>query len=75
MYLDGKLARVIAPAKRVLFWRGAVSVTFERIDVRTEPEVPERMLAALARLGRESLATFTPGRGGEARARVSSTGG
>jgi len=59
VYLDGKLARVIAPGKRVLFWRGAVEVTFERIDVRTEPEVPERIIAALARLGRESLATLT----------------
>jgi regulator of protease activity HflC (stomatin/prohibitin superfamily) len=59
VYLDGKLARVIAPAKRVLFWRGAVAVTFELIDVRTEREVPEGLVAAVARLGRESLAVFT----------------
>src|SRR5690349_19939044 len=31
VYLDGKVARVIAPAKRVLFWRGAVEVTFALI--------------------------------------------
>ena len=59
VYLDGKVARVIAPAKRVLFWRGAVEVTFALIDVRNEPEVPERIISALARLGRESLAAFT----------------
>jgi len=58
VYLDGKLARVIAPGNRVLYWRGAVSVTFDLIDVRQEPAVPERLLPALARLGRESGVTF-----------------
>lgn len=58
VYLDGKLSRVIGPAKRVLFWKAAVDVTFERIDVRAEPEAPARLLASLARLGRESLVTF-----------------
>jgi regulator of protease activity HflC (stomatin/prohibitin superfamily) len=58
VYLDGRLARVIGPASRVLFWRGPVEVTFDRIDVRQEPEVPARLLPALARLGRESAVTF-----------------
>jgi regulator of protease activity HflC (stomatin/prohibitin superfamily) len=58
VYLDGKLARVVKPGARVLFWRGAVAVTFDLIDVRQAPEVPERLLSALARLGRESLVTF-----------------
>ena len=58
VYLDGKLARVVKPGNRVLFWRGAVNVTFDLIEVRTAPEVPERLLAALARLGRESLVSF-----------------
>src|SRR6266568_3081362 len=58
VYLDGKLARVVKPGARVLFWRGAVAVTFDLIDVRQTPEVPERLLPALARLGRESLVTF-----------------
>jgi len=58
VYLDGKLARVIAPGNRVLYWRGAVSVTFDLIDIRQEPAVPERLLPALARLGRESGVTF-----------------
>ena len=58
VYQDGKLARVVKPGTRVLFWRGAVAVTFDIIDVRETPEVPERILSALARLGRESLVTF-----------------
>jgi regulator of protease activity HflC (stomatin/prohibitin superfamily) len=58
VYLDGRLARVIGPSSRVLFWKGAVNVTFERIDVRAKPEVPAGMLPALARLGRESAAVF-----------------
>ena len=57
--LDDKVSRVIGPASRVLFWRGPMTVTAEVIDVRSEPEVPARLLAPLARLGRESLATFT----------------
>ena len=59
VYVDGKLFRVIGPAQRVLFWRGALAVSFELIDARQEPEVPARLVAALARLGRESMATFT----------------
>lgn len=55
VYFDGKLSRVIAPAKRVLFWKAAVEVTFELIDVRAERAVPERLVAPLARLGRESM--------------------
>jgi len=58
VYLDGKLARVIGPGQRVLYWKAAVNVTFEVIDVRREPQVPERLVASLVRLGRESGATF-----------------
>jgi regulator of protease activity HflC (stomatin/prohibitin superfamily) len=58
VYLDGRLARVIAPSSRVLFWKGAVNVTYDLIDVRAEPEAPVRLLPALARLGRESGVTF-----------------
>jgi hypothetical protein len=58
VYLDGRLARVICPSNRVLFWKGPVNVTFERIDVRAKPEVPAVLLPALARLGRESAVTF-----------------
>jgi regulator of protease activity HflC (stomatin/prohibitin superfamily) len=58
VYLDGRLARVIGPSKRVLFWKGPVNVTFERIDVRANPEAPATLVPALARLGRESGVTF-----------------
>jgi regulator of protease activity HflC (stomatin/prohibitin superfamily) len=58
VYLEGKLARVVAPGNRVLYWRDAAAVTFEVIDARHAPEVPQRLLAALARLGRENCVTF-----------------
>ncbi len=56
---DGKLARVVGPGRRALFWRAGVEVTFERINVADEPEVPARLVAPLARLGAASLAVFT----------------
>src|SRR4051812_44533834 len=37
--LDSRVARVIGPSSRVLFWQGPVQVTFELIDVRATPEV------------------------------------
>ncbi len=43
VYLDGKLARVIGPGKRVLFWKGPVSVTSEVIEVKDRPDVPVRL--------------------------------
>src|SRR5215475_13557176 len=58
VYLDGRLARVIGPSNRVLYWKGPVNVTFERIDVRADVEVPALLLPALMRLGRESAVTF-----------------
>jgi regulator of protease activity HflC (stomatin/prohibitin superfamily) len=58
VYFDSKLARVVGPAQRMLFWRGPVAVTFELFDAREQPEAPERLVSALARLGRESLAAF-----------------
>jgi regulator of protease activity HflC (stomatin/prohibitin superfamily) len=56
--LDGRVARVIGPSGRVLFWKGPVNVTFELFDARVNPEVPASKLPALARLGRESAVTF-----------------
>jgi regulator of protease activity HflC (stomatin/prohibitin superfamily) len=58
VYVDGSATRVVGPAKRVLFWRAPWEVTFEVIDAAAEREVPERLVAPLARLGRESLAVF-----------------
>lgn len=56
--LDRKIVRVIAPGKRVAFWRGVFDVTAEVIDVRETPEVPARIVAPLARIGRELGAGF-----------------
>jgi len=56
--LDGKVARVIGPAKRVLFWKGGVEVSYERIDVVAEPEVPARLIGPLSRIGLRSQAMF-----------------
>jgi regulator of protease activity HflC (stomatin/prohibitin superfamily) len=56
--LDRRVARVVLPSTRVLFWRGAVAVTFELIDVREAPQVPERLMTALLRLGAQAYATF-----------------
>jgi regulator of protease activity HflC (stomatin/prohibitin superfamily) len=56
--LDARVARVIGPSSRVLFWKGPVNVTFELFDARVNPEVPASQLHALARLGRESSVTF-----------------
>jgi regulator of protease activity HflC (stomatin/prohibitin superfamily) len=58
VYFDGRLARVIVPGTRVLFMRGPVKVTFDVIDVRAEPEVPRELVPAVAKLGREALASF-----------------
>ena len=56
---DGKLARVLGPASRVLYWRGPVEITAEVIDAREKPEVPADLVLPLARLGtRESQAAF-----------------
>ena len=58
VYLDGRLARVLPPAKRVLYFRGQLEVTCETIDVRAEPAVPARIVGALARLGRDACAVL-----------------
>ena len=47
---DGKLARVVGPGRRALYWRASVEVTYERFDVAAEPEVPARLVAPLARV-------------------------
>jgi regulator of protease activity HflC (stomatin/prohibitin superfamily) len=59
VYVDGKLFKVLAPAKRALFWRGLSGVSAEVVDVIDEQSVPPAKLPALERLGRESLATFS----------------
>jgi len=39
VYVDDKLFRVMTPAKRMLFWRGAAKVTAELVNVIAEPEM------------------------------------
>ncbi len=56
--LDGKVAGVLEPARRVLYWRGPVEVSAETIDVKAAPEVPQRLAMALARLGTEARVTW-----------------
>ncbi len=51
--VERKVVRVIAPGKRVLFWRGVLDVAFELINVLEAPEVPARLLPPLMGLGRE----------------------
>jgi regulator of protease activity HflC (stomatin/prohibitin superfamily) len=51
VYFDGKFARIVAPGKRVLFWRGPVEVTAEVVDAKAEPQVRAGLVAPLARLG------------------------
>jgi len=58
VYLDGRVARVIGPSSRVLFWKGPVNVTFERIDVRENPEVPAALVHVLGRLAPAACASF-----------------
>jgi hypothetical protein len=38
VYVDGQLFRVMLPAKRLLFWRGAAEVTADVVNVIEEPE-------------------------------------
>lgn len=58
VYFDGKLARVVGPGKRVLFWKAPVTVTAEVIEVKENPDVPAKLATALARWGAVSGATF-----------------
>lgn len=49
--LDGKVARVLSPGARALFWRGPVEVSVEMFDVVISPEVPDRLVPALMSVG------------------------
>ncbi len=50
IYFDGKLARVLAPGRRVLYWRGARTVTLQLFNAKTQPEVPAELVAPALRL-------------------------
>ncbi len=57
VYADGKLYKVLPPARRVLFWRGTADVSAEVVDVIARPEVPADKLPAVEHMGRDSLMT------------------
>ncbi len=50
VYLNGKLARVLGPGKRLLYWRGPVEVAAEVIDVAVERQLPAKLATAVTRL-------------------------
>jgi len=56
--IDRKLAAVVGPGKRKLYWNRPQEVTFELVSIKDSPEAPASKLEALARLGAASLATF-----------------
>ncbi len=59
IYVDGSLFKVMLPAKRLLFWRGAAQITAEVVNVIDDPQITAQKLPALERLGKESLAAFS----------------
>jgi hypothetical protein len=57
VYFDDQVSRVVGPGRRVLFWNGPVTVTYDLIDVRCNAQVPAFLTSAILRLGPESQAT------------------
>ena len=49
VYKNGKLAGVLAPGKRQLYWKGPIEVKVEKIDISRDLEVPSRVAKLLAR--------------------------
>jgi regulator of protease activity HflC (stomatin/prohibitin superfamily) len=50
---DGKLARLVGPGRRVMFWRGPIEVTAEVFDTKVTPEAPAALVVPLARFAKE----------------------
>jgi regulator of protease activity HflC (stomatin/prohibitin superfamily) len=49
VYKNGKLAGVLAPGRRQVYWKGPIEVKVEKIDLTANLEVPERVAKLLAR--------------------------
>ena len=49
LYKNGRIAGVIAPGKRQLYWRGAVEVRVDKYDITTEFELPKSLAKVLVR--------------------------
>lgn len=58
VFLDGKLERVIAPGRRVLYWNALREVFVEVIAIDERPEVDKDHILALTKLGPDSQAVF-----------------
>jgi regulator of protease activity HflC (stomatin/prohibitin superfamily) len=56
VYKNGKLAGVLAPGKRQVYWKGPIEVRVEGIDLTEDPEVPAGVARLLAR-AKQPLAT------------------
>jgi regulator of protease activity HflC (stomatin/prohibitin superfamily) len=59
VYKNGKLAGVLAPGKRQLYWKGPIEVKVEKIDLKASLEVPERVAKLLARAKQPLLSQTT----------------
>jgi regulator of protease activity HflC (stomatin/prohibitin superfamily) len=59
VYKNGKLAGVLAPGKRQLYWKGPIEVKVEKIDIAQDLEVPVRIAKLLARAKQPLLAQVT----------------
>src|SRR5262249_21236302 len=49
VYKSGKLTGVLAPGARQLYWKGAIEVKVEKVDLRVDLEVPASVAKLLAR--------------------------
>lgn len=59
VYKNGKLAGVLAPGKRQLYWKGPIEVKVEKIDIGAAPEVAVPVAKLLARAKQPLLAQVT----------------
>ena len=53
VYANGKVLRVIAPGKRMLFWKASFDIRAEVINLAEAPEVPAHAFAGLLRIARD----------------------
>jgi regulator of protease activity HflC (stomatin/prohibitin superfamily) len=59
VYKNGKLAGVLAPGKRQLYWKGPIEVKVEKVDIAAAPEVAAPVAKLLARAKQPLLAHVT----------------
>ena len=59
VYKNGRLAGVLTPGKRQLYWKGPIEMKVEKIDISQEPALPARVAKLLARAKQPLLAQAT----------------